>query len=82
MGNSLEVQEAIDTCGAKAADLEELSIILAAHMLVLGGRYSSFDSAIVGVEILDSGRGLDKFKQMITAQEEFWTMNGLIMGYR
>ena len=70
VGNSLEVQEAIDTLrGEGPADLEELSIILAAHMLVLGGRYSSFDSAIVGVgEILDSGRGLDKFKQMITAQ--------------
>jgi thymidine phosphorylase len=38
-------------------------------MLVLGGRYSSFDSAVADVrEILESGRGLDKFKQMISAQ--------------
>lgn len=70
VGNSLEVQEAIDTLrGVGPADLEELSIILAAHMLVLGGRYSSLDSAVAGVrDILESGRGLDKFKQMISAQ--------------
>lgn len=70
VGNSLEVQEAIDTLrGEGPADLEELSIILAAHMLVLGGRYSSLDSAVAGVrDILESGRGLDKFKQMISAQ--------------
>jgi len=70
VGNSLEVQEAIDTLrGEGPTDLEELSIILAAHMLVLGGRYSSWDSAVADVrEILESGRGWDKFKQMISAQ--------------
>lgn len=70
VGNSLEVQEAIDTLrGEGPTDLEELSIILAAHMLVLGGRYLSLDSAVADVkEILESGRGLDKFKQMTSAQ--------------
>lgn len=70
VGNSLEVQEAIDTLrGQGPADLKELSIVLAAHMLVLGDRYSSLDSAVADVrEILDSGRGWDKFKQMVAAQ--------------
>lgn len=70
VGNSLEVQEAIDTLRNEGPpDLEELSIILAAHMLVLGGRYPDWDSAITGVrETLDSGQALDKFKQMIAAQ--------------
>ncbi|MDD4562077.1 MAG: pyrimidine-nucleoside phosphorylase [Syntrophomonadaceae bacterium] len=70
VGNSLEVQEAIDTLrGEGPADLEKLSIILAAHMLVLGDRYSDLDSAINGVrEMLDSGHALEKFKQMIAAQ--------------
>jgi pyrimidine-nucleoside phosphorylase len=70
VGNSLEVQEAIDTLrGEGPADLEELSIILAAHMLVLGGIYPDWDSAITGVrETLDSGQALEKFKQMIVAQ--------------
>ena len=70
IGNSLEVHEAIDTLrGEGPADLEELSIILAAHMLVLEGRHSSLDSAVTDVrEILESGRSLDKFKQMISAQ--------------
>ncbi|MBP8819722.1 MAG: pyrimidine-nucleoside phosphorylase [Syntrophomonadaceae bacterium] len=70
VGNSLEVQEAIDTLrGEGPADLEELSIVLAAHMLVLGGMYSDSDSAINGTrEMLDSGQALNKFRQMIIAQ--------------
>ena len=70
VGNSLEVQEAIDTLrGEGPADLEKLCIILAAHMLVLGDRYSDLDSAINGVrEMLDSGHALEKFKQIIAAQ--------------
>ena len=70
VGNSLEVQEAIDTLrGEGPADLEDLSIILAAHMLVLGGRYSDWDNAVTEVrKVLDSGQALKKFMQMITAQ--------------
>lgn len=70
VGNSLEVQEAIDTLrGEGPPDLEELSIILAAHMMVLGGIYSDLDNAITGTgKMLDSGQALNKFKQMIIAQ--------------
>jgi len=70
VGNSLEVQEAIDTLrGEGPADLEDLSIILAAHMLVLGGRSSDWDNAVTEVrKVLDSGQALKKFMQMITAQ--------------
>lgn len=70
VGNSLEVQEAIDTLrGEGPADLEDLSIILAAHMLVLGGRSSDWDNAVTEVrKVLDSGQALKKFRQMIIAQ--------------
>lgn len=70
VGNSLEVKEAIDTLrGEGPADLEEISVILAAQMLVLGGKHDDIDDARAGVrEILSSGRGLDKFNEMVTAQ--------------
>lgn len=70
VGNSLEVREAIDTLrGEGSADLEEISVILAAQMLVLGGKCADLVSASAEVrKILSSGRGLDKFKEMVAAQ--------------
>ncbi|MGI5911113.1 MAG: thymidine phosphorylase [Syntrophomonadaceae bacterium] len=71
VGNSLEVEEAIYTLQGKGpADLEKICLILAAHMLILGGLFSDFNAAMKRVEgILDSGQGLEKFKEIIGKQE-------------
>lgn len=70
VGNNLEVREAIATLrGEGPSDLEDISVILAAHMLVLGGKYTDFNLAADGVrQLLKSGRGLDKFKEIVEAQ--------------
>jgi pyrimidine-nucleoside phosphorylase len=70
VGNALEVVECVETlrgCGPR--DLEDLSVRLAAQMLVVGG---------VAVDVLDgerrvrgalsSGAGLEKFREMVAFQ--------------
>jgi len=70
VGNALEVREAIDCLHGKGpSDLEELSLTLAAHMLLLGGKCSYFDRAFeYARELLLSGKGLNKFREMVSAQ--------------
>ncbi|NLO22095.1 MAG: pyrimidine-nucleoside phosphorylase [Syntrophomonadaceae bacterium] len=70
VGNALEVKEAIDTLkGRGSQDLLELSLVLASYMLILGGKTSSLEEARESVrEILVSGRGWEKFQEMIAAQ--------------
>ncbi|MGS0764070.1 thymidine phosphorylase [Syntrophomonas curvata] len=70
VGNSLEVREAIATLrGEGPSDLEEISVVLAAHMLVLGGRHADVNLAAGEIrQLLKSGRGLDKFKEIVEAQ--------------
>lgn len=69
-GNALEVREAIDTLKGKGPeDLQELSVILAAHMLVLGKKFSQLADAEEKIrEIIASGKGLGKFAEIIEAQ--------------
>ncbi len=70
VGNNLEVREAIATLqGEGPSDLEEISIVLAAHMLVLGGKHADLNQAADEIrQLLKSGRGLDKFKEIVEAQ--------------
>ncbi len=70
VGNALEIREAIDCLRGKGpADLEGLSLTLAAHMLVLGRKCAYFEEAFeYAKELLLSGRGLDKFKEIVVAQ--------------
>jgi pyrimidine-nucleoside phosphorylase len=70
VGNALEVREAIDMLrGNGPADLETLSVALAARMVQLAGLASSANDAHVAVRrSLSSGRGLDFFRRMIAAQ--------------
>ena len=70
VGNALEVRECIDTLrGNGPRDLETLSITLAARMVLLGGLAKSLDDAEVKVrDALTSGRGLEKFRQIIAQQ--------------
>lgn len=70
IGNSLEVQEAIDVLkGNGATDLRHLCLTLGAHMLVLAGQADNVNSGYQLLsEKLSSGAALDKFTEFIAAQ--------------
>jgi pyrimidine-nucleoside phosphorylase len=70
VGNALEVREVIDTLqGRGPEDLLDLSLVLASYMLILGEKTSSLEEARQWIsEILVSGRGWEKFQEMIRAQ--------------
>jgi thymidine phosphorylase len=70
VGNALEVIEAIETLkGRGPADLERLSIALAARMLCLAGLAASDDEAARRLRsALASGAGLEKFAQIVERQ--------------
>lgn len=69
VGNASEVLESIQTLrGEGPADLESLSVTLAARMLVLSGVAPAGDAEDLVWAALRSGRGLEKFRQIITAQ--------------
>ena len=70
IGNAVEVQESIDALkGGGPDDLRELTIELAAESLVLAGRHTSDVEAKSELhEHLQSGRGFDKFAEMVAAQ--------------
>lgn len=70
VGNALEVKEAIDLLGGRGPDdLRQLCTCLTAHMLQMAGVRSGYDQAAELVqELLQSGAGLAKFKQMVAAQ--------------
>ena len=70
VGNAVEVREAIATLdGRGPADTTELSVVLTARMLVLGRIAATVDEAEARVrDALESGRGLEKFGEIIEAQ--------------
>lgn len=70
IGNSLEVQEAIDVLsGQGKAALREVSLTLGAHMLNMAGRGKSLAAARKLLEkYLDDGTALRKFAEFINAQ--------------
>jgi pyrimidine-nucleoside phosphorylase len=70
VGNSLEVEESIETLkGRGPKDLESLSIELTAWMLHLSGACSGLEQARVKVRsALGSGAGLKKLQQLIERQ--------------
>lgn len=70
VGNALEVCEAIDTLqGWGPDDLTELSLTLAAHMILLGGKAADLnDGMAYARQLINSGEALAMFKQIITAQ--------------
>ncbi|RCX23193.1 pyrimidine-nucleoside phosphorylase [Fontibacillus phaseoli] len=70
IGNALEIQEAIATLrGEGPKDLEEVCLILASHMLVLGGMAESEEEArAILQQKLESGEALDRLKMMVEAQ--------------
>ncbi|MCL2708591.1 MAG: thymidine phosphorylase, partial [Defluviitaleaceae bacterium] len=69
IGNSLEVIESIETLkGRGPSDLSSLSVALAGEMLFLAGAAERGDSERLARETLESGRALNKFKEMVEAQ--------------
>jgi len=83
VGNSLEVREAMhvlkgrhagpvapeDGSNAALADVRYLALAEASVMLGLAGKASSFAQGFeMASEMLDSGKAMDKFAEMITAQ--------------
>ncbi|HET7221275.1 MAG TPA: thymidine phosphorylase [Vicinamibacterales bacterium] len=70
VGNASEVIESIDTLkGNGPADLEQLSVLLAARMLVVAGIATDDADAEARVRrALTSGAGLEKFRQIIEHQ--------------
>jgi pyrimidine-nucleoside phosphorylase len=70
VGNSLEVIECLETLkGRGPADLETLSVRLAARMLLLAGVADTEEAGERAVRAaLTSGRGLEKFRQIVEQQ--------------
>jgi len=70
VGNSMEVIESLDVLKGKGpADLEELSVLLAARMLVLAGIEKEEPSAIRRVRgAIASGAGVEAFRKIIEHQ--------------
>jgi pyrimidine-nucleoside phosphorylase len=70
IGNSIEVEEAINTLkGQGPKDLEELCIELGANMLVLSEVAEDVEEARTKLkEVINNGKGLEKLKEMVQAQ--------------
>lgn len=70
IGNSLEVQEAIDTLQGKGPeDLTELCLALGSQMVVLGGGAKTLEEARVLLkEVMENGKALAIFGDLIEAQ--------------
>jgi pyrimidine-nucleoside phosphorylase len=70
VGNALEVRESIATLkGEGPPDLEDLSVRLAARLLVLAGIETDGEAALARVrQALASGAGLDVFRRIIANQ--------------
>jgi len=70
IGNALEIAEVIETLkGNGPADLTELCLTLATHLVILGEKAKDDKEARALVEgVLQDGQALEKLKQLIAAQ--------------
>jgi pyrimidine-nucleoside phosphorylase len=70
VGNSLEIIESVETLkGNGPKDLTDLSIELAAHMILQAGKAKNLNEAkIKAKKSIDDGTALEKFRIMISAQ--------------
>jgi pyrimidine-nucleoside phosphorylase len=70
VGEAIEVGEALETlAGRGPEDFRELCLLVASHMVYLGGKAESPEAADKQLmALLDDGKALDKFKQMVAAQ--------------
>ena len=69
IGNALEVAECVEVLRGRFAgseDLVELTVELCGWMFLLGGRTASKDEGrALALEILRSGRALEKFRELV-----------------
>jgi pyrimidine-nucleoside phosphorylase len=70
VGNALEVVECVETLkGRGPRDLEDLSVLLAARMVLAAGRASTAEDADAQVRrALASGAGLEKWREIVAHQ--------------
>jgi pyrimidine-nucleoside phosphorylase len=70
VGNALEIRECIEFLNGRTPDdLETVTITLAAHMILLGGRARSIDQASkLAYEAVSKGEAARRFRQIIRAQ--------------
>ena len=73
VGNALEVIECIELLNGKAApeqnDLLELSVMLAAHMILLGGKADKLEQAeSMARQAINNGSALSTFKKIVRSQ--------------
>ncbi|QQK81229.1 pyrimidine-nucleoside phosphorylase [Salicibibacter cibi] len=70
VGNALEVKEAIDVLqGNGPEDIRRLSVRLAAHMLVLGGKAEGVEAGeALANDLIQDGRALSLFRDFIVNQ--------------
>ena len=70
VGNALEVRESIDVLrGDGPDDVREVSLALAARMIVLGGVETGEAEALSAAErLLDGGQALERFSRFVEAQ--------------
>lgn len=70
VGNALEVRESIDTLQNHGPeDFVEHCLVVAAHMLALGGTVANYQAGrVVAEENLENGAAWEKFKSLIIAQ--------------
>jgi pyrimidine-nucleoside phosphorylase len=70
VGNALELKEAIETLhGGGPSDFREHCLVIAGHMLALGGVVANEEEGqIVAEGALKDGRGWEKFKALVIAQ--------------
>ena len=70
VGNWLEIKECWDTMQKKGApDLIEVTLTLAGAMIYLGGKTETIEDGIgLAKQILDSGAAMEKFMEIVAAQ--------------
>lgn len=70
VGNAVEMKEAIDTLhNGGPADFREHCLVVASHMLLIGGKAASLEEARRMAEgALENGKAWQKFRQLVQAQ--------------
>jgi pyrimidine-nucleoside phosphorylase len=70
VGNALEVRESVAVLqGGGPKDIVDLTVVLGAEMVWLGGRARNLAEAAAAIRtVLKNGKALDKFREMVAAQ--------------